>query len=77
MDSFPLIQVLGLSGEDIEAFQNVDDVVNAPPFDIKLLCTFIKSNDSLVEMTVEIEEPLAKIAQALVLPAVLPFLLRF
>lgn len=73
LHSFPLIQILSLSGKNIEALKNVDDVVNASSLNIKLFSALVKRNHSLVIMAIKIEESLAKVSKTLILSAVLPF----
>ena len=33
LDSSPFVEVLGLPGQYIQAFKNIDDIVDASPFD--------------------------------------------
>lgn len=42
LDTLPVVGVLGLSVDDLEALKNVDDVVDPPPLNCQLACALVQ-----------------------------------
>jgi hypothetical protein len=43
----PFVIVLASSTDQIETLQNIDDVIDSPSFNAKMLCDFVKRNQTL------------------------------
>ena len=63
----PLILVLRPSGENVQAFKDVDDIVNSASFNPQFSRALIKRNHALFLSAIKAEKSAAKLAQTLVL----------
>ena len=75
IDSSPLVAVFGLSSNNAEAFQNVDDVVDSAPLSPQLKSTLVQQEQILGLAAVETQEALAQLSERLLLPTVLVLVL--
>ena len=61
VDSSPLVRVFGLPSDDAEALENIDNVIDAPPLDPKLLSALIEQKNVLFLLAIDAEELAAKL----------------
>lgn len=71
VDASPLVLVLRTSADYEEAFQNVDDVVNAPSLHTELFRAAVEEQHALALNAVVVEEAAAKFAQRFLFSRVL------
>ena len=64
VDSSPLILVLGATANDTEALEDVDDVVDTPPFDSELSSALIEIEQAFLGCSIQKEESTAELSQA-------------
>jgi hypothetical protein len=70
VDAFPVVGVFGLSIDDLEALEYVDDVVDASAFDGELARALVQVQQRLALPAVQPQEPSAQLPQTLLLPTV-------
>ena len=56
-DTSPLIGILGAASDHAKALQDVNDVINSPPFDSQLPSTLVQKEDPLSHLPIRREEP--------------------
>jgi hypothetical protein len=71
VDAFPMIGILSLSIDDLEALEDVYDIIDPPSLDSKLSGALIKVQHGAALATVQAKEPAAQLSKALLFAAVL------
>lgn len=71
VNSFPNVNIFCFSCEDIKTLKNVNDVVNTSPFNLKNPRAFIKSNFSLIILSIQVQESFAEVSKTFVFAIIL------
>jgi len=53
VDASPLVRVLGLSSDDTEAFQDVDDIIDTSSFNLELFRALVKQQKVLLRLSID------------------------
>lgn len=69
--SFPNVNIFSFSCEDIKTLKNIDDVIYTSPLNLKNPCAFIKSNFSLIILSIQVQESFAEISKTFVFAIIL------